>query len=111
MPKAAIIVLVLALALATAGLGASYLALLAGIAAGVLCFGIAYKFFRADKLELKKNHARAPVLRDALNGQARTSDDWMPDARVQGGMAFNPKHGRIEIKGRLSDDSLDRAFG
>lgn len=43
-------------------------------------------------------------------GRARISDDWLPDARVRGGMIYNKKENRIEMSGKLSQDAINRAF-
>jgi hypothetical protein len=92
-------------------LGPSYFALMAGFSVAFSFFALAVSLvFRTDKIEVQKSRARASTVSDVMQGQARTSDDWMPDARVQGGMKFNRKKHRIEISGRLSDDSLERAF-
>jgi hypothetical protein len=34
----------------------------------------------------------------------------MPDARVKGGIIYNRRKKRLEISGRLSDDSFKRVF-
>jgi hypothetical protein len=95
---------------AAALIGISYLYLTASIVVAVIAFTLAYKFISADRLEAKKSRIRAPDFSSVVKGRAITREDWIPDARVQGGMVFNPKKGRIEITGRLSDDSLDRVF-
>lgn len=90
--------------------GLSFVALALGVG-GAAFFGVlAYKFGTADKLELRKSQTRSRDLKSAINGRAKTKDDWLPDARVQGGMVFNRKDSRIEITGKLSNDTLDRVF-
>jgi hypothetical protein len=111
MSKVLILVLFAAVAVAAAFIGSSYFYLAASLVVGVVAFALASKFIFADRLEAKKSRARAPNVRSALRGRAITREDWLPDARVQGGMIFNRKNRRIEIAGRLSDDSLDRVFG
>jgi hypothetical protein len=88
----------------------SYVILAAGavLAAWLLAFAI--RLLRSDKMEGSKSAARARTLINVLLGKAHTRDDWIPDARVKGGMVYNKKKKRIEISGRLSDDSLDRVF-
>ncbi|MFZ0424832.1 MAG: hypothetical protein WAL80_18290 [Xanthobacteraceae bacterium] len=73
-------------------------------------FGIALKLAFADRIESNKSAARASSMGDAVRGRARMHDDWMPDARVKGGMIYDKKNKRLEISGRLSDDSFDRVF-
>jgi hypothetical protein len=90
--------------------GMSFVALSIGVAGAAMSAVFAYKFFRADKLELRKSQTRSRSLTSAINGKAKTRDDWLPDARVQGGMVFNRANRRIEITGKLSNDSLDRVF-
>lgn len=92
------------------GLALSYLTLAGGLlfAAGLL--SIALRLIRADKIEGKKSAVRTPKILDALLGRARTRDDWIPDARVQAGMVYNKRKGRLEISGRLSRDTFDRVF-
>lgn len=90
--------------------GISFIALSAGFAGAAFSSVFAYKFWNADKLELRKSQTRSRSLASVVNGRAKTRDDWLPDARVQGGMIFNRKDRRIEITGKLSNDSLDRVF-
>ena len=84
------------------------------LAIGVVLAGwslaFAIRLIRSDKMEGSKSAARAKTLRNVILGKAHTRDDWIPDARVKGGMVYNKKKKRIEIAGRLSDDSLDRVF-
>jgi hypothetical protein len=88
----------------------SYLWLAGGTAVSAICANIAYRLWTANKTESKKNSARSGSILNALRGRTRVHDDWIPDARVKGGMVFNHKKNRIEICGRLSNDSLDRVF-
>ena len=88
----------------------SYLLLALGLLLAAWLFAFAYRLLRSDKNEGRKGAARVASLKDAVLGRARTKDDWMPDARVKGGMVYNHKEKRIEIGGRLSDDSLDRVI-
>jgi hypothetical protein len=97
-------------AVAVYSLGVSFIALSAGFAGAAFSSVFVYKFWSADKLELRKSQTRSRSLASVMNGRAKTRDDWLPDARVQGGMIFNRKDGRIEITGKLSNDSLDRVF-
>ena len=78
------------------------------VAAIIFRFGLA--LLRADKLEVEKNASRVRTWKDAIFGRVQIHDDWLPDARVQGGMIFNEAENRIEICGRLSDESLERTF-
>jgi hypothetical protein len=110
MSKIRILLLMAAVVIAAAFFGKSYIILTASLVIAVLFFTLAYKFLNADSLEFKKNRARVPTLSSALRGHAHIRDDWIPDARVQGGMIFDRRKRRIVIVGRLSDDSLDRAF-
>lgn len=77
-------------------------------AAVLLRFGIT--LLRADPLEAEKNASRTRSFKDALLGRVQIHNDWLPDARVQGGMVYDKAHDRIEICGRVSDESLDRTF-
>jgi hypothetical protein len=86
-----------------------------GIALAAIPFALALRLSRAalkksNKIESKRSARRAGSLLDALRGRARTRDDWMPDGRVKGGMIYNRKDKRIEVSGRLSDDTLHRVF-
>jgi hypothetical protein len=87
-----------------------YLLLLVGVALSAVLFNIAYRLFRIDKIEGEKNSARVRSIKDAFLGRAHSRVDWLPDARVRGGLIFNRKKNRIEISGRLSESSVDRAF-
>lgn len=87
-----------------------YLVITGGVAAAVWLVRFALAILRVNPIEASKSAARTRTWRDALFGQARLQDDWLPDARVQGGMVFNPQYNRIEICGRLSDDSLRHTF-
>jgi hypothetical protein len=88
----------------------SYIILAVGLVLAAWCFGFAIRLLRADRVEGRKSAARAVSLTNALLGRLRTRDDWMPDARVKAGMTYNTNKDRIEVGGRLSDDSLDRVF-
>jgi hypothetical protein len=88
----------------------SYTALGAGLALSAILLSIASRIIRADKFESRRGADRARSLKDVILGHARTHDDWIPDARVKGGLIYNKRKKRIEVSGRLSDDSLDRVF-
>jgi len=88
----------------------SYLILGWGLLVAALLLGIGVRLLRADKVESKKSAARVSSVWDAILGRARIRDDWMPDARVKGGMIYNKDKKRLEISGRLSHDSFDRVF-
>ncbi len=76
-----------------------------------LFFNLAYRLWRANRIESNKSAARSGnSFRNALLGRTRIHDDWLPDAHVKGGLKFNRKMKRIEICGRLSEDSLNRVF-
>jgi hypothetical protein len=91
-------------------LALSYIVFLSAIIAAIFCFKFALTLTHVDKVESKKSAARVSSIINAVLGRVRTHDDWMPDARVQGGLMFNRKKGRIEITGRLSDSTLERVF-
>ena len=78
------------------------------IAAVLAKFGLT--LLRADPLEAEKNASRTRSFKDALLGRVQIHNDWLPDARVQGGMVYDQAQDRIEICGRVSDESLDRTF-
>jgi hypothetical protein len=88
----------------------SYLVFGVGLVLAAMFLGFAVKLHRADRLESKKGAARARSIWDVVRGRTRMHDDWVPDARVKGGMIYDKKKKRLEITGRLSDDSLDRVF-
>jgi len=88
----------------------SYAVLGFGFVLGAWALAFAFRLWRSDKLEGSKSAARAGTVTNAVMGRARTRDDWIPDARVKGGMIFNRDKNRIEVSGRLSDDSLNRVF-
>lgn len=90
--------------------GPSFLAVIAAVFGAAVSFAFFWKMVFADHNELRKNQRRSRTLASAILGRAKTRDDWLPDARVQGGMVFSRKHNRIEISGKLSNESLDRAF-
>lgn len=104
------ILLLGALLIAAGSFGANFLVVIIAVIGAATSLAFSIKMLQADKTELRKNQRRSRSLKSAFLGQAKTRDDWMPDARVQGGMVFNKKRKRIEITGRLSNDSLDRAF-
>ncbi|TWI07894.1 hypothetical protein LPJ38_03105 [Bradyrhizobium daqingense] len=93
-----------------AALGPSFVVLTVGLVVAAISLVFAYKFIRADKIELRKSQTRTDDVKSVLLGRAKTRDDWIPDARVQGGMIFNKKANRLEITGKLSNDTLDRVF-
>lgn len=88
----------------------SYAVLAAGLVLAGWFLAFAIRLMRSDKLEGSKSAARARTIGNVILGKAHTRDDWIPDARVKGGMVYNKNKKRIEISGRLSDDSLDRVF-
>ena len=88
----------------------SYLVLAVGVLLSGTLLNLAIRLFKANKIESMKSAARSRNVKDAVLGRARIHDDWMPDARVKGGLIFNRKKKRLEISGRLSNDSLDRVF-
>ncbi len=88
----------------------SYAILAGGIIVAAILARFALRLLTVDRIESKKSAARVSSLVDALMGRARTREDWLPDARVKGGMIYNKKKKRLEISGRLSDDSFDRVF-
>ena len=88
----------------------SYVFIAAGLGLSIWMAKLAIVLLAADRIEASKGAARAPRFRDALFGRVRVQDDWLPDARVQGGMIFNRKKNRIEICGRLSADALRHTF-
>lgn len=88
----------------------SYLFLGAGLLSAALLLSLVVRLLRADKLERKKSASRVMTVLDAIRGRARMHGDWAPDARVKGGMVYDKKNRRLEISGRLSDDSFDRVF-
>lgn len=88
----------------------NYIGLAAGLAISALFLSFAIRLLRVDKLESKKSAARVDSLGDAVMGRARAREDWMADGRVKGGMIYNRKQKRLEICGRLSNDTLNRVF-
>ena len=88
----------------------SYIFLFVGSIVSGMVLSVVLWLRRADRLEASKSAARVDSMKAALLGRARTTDDWIPDARVQGGMIFNKKHNRFEVSGRLSDDTFSRIF-
>lgn len=100
-----------ALILTLGHFGLGFLATILSVIGAAVSLAFFWKIIRADHNELRKNQRRSQTLNSALLGRAKTRDDWLPDARVQGGMVFNKKHNRIEITGKLSNESLDRVFG
>ena len=91
-------------------LALNYLGLAVGLSATAILLSIALKLFRLDRFEAKKGASRVRGISDALMGRARTRDDWLPDGRIKGGMIYNRRENRIEVCGRLSDESFDRIF-
>jgi hypothetical protein len=88
----------------------SYLVLGGGLIVSAALFSVAVRLARANRLEAKKSAYRSRSVKDAILGRARMHEDWLPDARVKGGMIYNRSKKRLEISGRLSDDSFDRVF-
>lgn len=88
----------------------SYVALTVGVVLAAICVNVILQLILSNKSEVKKNAARVRKFSDLLMGRAHTSDDWLPDGRVQAGMIYNKKMNRIEVSGRLSDESIERAF-
>jgi hypothetical protein len=88
----------------------SYIALGAGLALCAVLLSLISRIIRADKIESRRGADRSRSLKDVILGRARTHDDWIPDARVKGGLIYNKRKKRIEVSGRLSDDSLNRVF-
>jgi hypothetical protein len=88
----------------------SYLALGVGLLLTALLLRLAIKLLRVDSIEGEKSASRASSIKEAIRGRARMHEDWIPDARVKGGMIYNKRAKRLEISGRLSDESFDRAF-
>ncbi|TWB07302.1 hypothetical protein FBZ96_1011123 [Bradyrhizobium stylosanthis] len=91
-------------------LALQYIGLAAFLSVAAALLSIALKLIRLNKFEAKKGSLRVDTISDAVMGRARTRDDWMPDGRIKGGMIFNRKENRIEVSGRLSDESFDRIF-
>ena len=88
----------------------SYLVLGGGLFVAAALLSFAVRLLRADKVESKKSANRVRSIKDAIMGRARMHDDWMPDARIKGGMIYNKNEKRLEISGRLSDDTFNRVF-
>lgn len=88
----------------------SYFALGVGLFFAAIPLVFVVKILRSDRMEGKKSAARVAGVTDAVLGRSRTRDDWIPDGRVKGGMVYNRRKKRLEVCGRLSDDSLDRVF-
>ncbi len=88
----------------------SYIGLGIGLAISACLLSLAIRLLRYDRAEGKKSAARASSVKDAIMGRTRTRDDWMPDGRVKGGLVYNHRKKRIEISGRLSNDTLPRVF-
>ncbi|MCC5979618.1 MAG: hypothetical protein JJU21_16275 [Salinarimonas sp.] len=87
-----------------------YIAAIPALFLGLLLIRIGLSGFRIDRTEAGKNRARIDSWRDILMGRVRPKDDWMPDSRVQCGMVYNHKEGRLEVSGRLSVESLKRGI-
>lgn len=88
----------------------SYAILAMGVSVAVWLLTLAWRLLKADELESKKSAARTHSILAAIRGRACTREDWMPDARVKGGLIYNRKRNRLEISGRLSKDTLERIF-
>lgn len=80
------------------------------LASSLICARFGAALLRVDRVEAEKNASRFHTFWDAVLGRAQVHSDWLPDARVQGGMVYNDKLKRIEICGRLSDESVERTF-
>ncbi|ODM80565.1 hypothetical protein A6X20_22775 [Bradyrhizobium elkanii] len=91
-------------------LALQYFGLAAFLSVAAALLSIAIKLIRLNRFEAKKGWARVDTISGAIMGRARTRDDWMPDGRIKGGMIFNRNKHRIEVSGRLSDESFDRIF-
>lgn len=87
-----------------------YLAAIPAFFLGLLFIVIGLSGFRVDRTEAGKNRARIESWTDILMGRVRPKVDWMPDSRVQCGMAYNRKEHRLEVSGRLSVESLKRGI-
>lgn len=88
----------------------SYGALLALVVVLAVALNLLRRLLTADHIESQKSAERVKSLADAILGRTRTRDDWLPDARVKGGMVYNKDAKRLEVSGRLSDDSFSRIF-
>jgi hypothetical protein len=88
----------------------SYLVVGGGLVLSAAFFSVARRLARADKMEATKGAARSCSVLDSILGRARMHEDWMPDARIKGGLIYNKKKKRLETSGRLSDDSFKRVF-
>jgi hypothetical protein len=88
----------------------SFAGLAIGLAISAALVSLGARLFLADKLEAKKSAARVSTIKDAVLGRARATDDWAPDGRVKGGMVYNREKKRLEVSGRLSNDTIDRVF-
>ncbi len=87
-----------------------FLILFVGFLLAAVLFKLTYLLLRVNKTESNKSSARVKSIWESILGKTRTHDDWLPDARVIGGLIFNRKKKRIEITGRLSNSSLDRVY-
>jgi hypothetical protein len=88
----------------------SYLVVGGGLVLSALLLSFALRLWRVNKIEATKGAARSRSIREAILGRARMDEDWIPDARIKGGLVYNKKKKRLEISGRLSDDSFKRVF-
>jgi len=86
-----------------------FLALMALVGA-IVALRISVLARRVNVEEFEKNRHRVKSFRESILGRVRISDDWLPDGRVRGGMVFNQRENRLEISGKLSEDSVSRAF-
>lgn len=85
--------------------------LLAGLFLSAFLFNLALRLTRVDVEESDKSASRvANSLRKAVTGRALSVDDWLPDARVKAGLVYNKNAKRLEISGRLSNESFGRIF-
>lgn len=87
---------------------------LALLALGVVGAAISLRFLltlaTSKSSEVRRSNARTKSWRDLFMGRSVVQDDWLPDARVQAGAVFNKKVGRIEVTGRISNDTIERTF-
>jgi hypothetical protein len=89
---------------------ARFAALPIGILVCFFLMGLFNRLRRANTIESEKSSGRAGTLKNAFFGRTRVQDDTMPDARVQAGLVYNKKMKRLEVSGRIGQDSLDHIF-
>lgn len=67
---------------------------------------------KLDQNEIEKNASRIKGgLLSVIRGEAEVHHDWMPDARVKGGMVYNKRKNRLEVSGRISLEASRSMFG